>query len=117
MCTYDVLCTDGDKVVLIDDRKSPGSRVPVHFGIGDNPAGSHVFDVNPMPAPASKGLPLNTRVVGVYQPPSVLANAEWTDGAMWFIEPEYRSWEVQHIFFFSHVVFPVWEARQSNASW
>jgi hypothetical protein len=28
-----------------------------------------------------------------------------------------RSWEVQHIFFFSHIVFPIWEARLSNASW
>jgi hypothetical protein len=36
---------------------------------------------------------------------------------MWLLEPEYRGWEVQHIFFFSHVVFPLWEARESNDTW
>ncbi len=73
--------------------------------------------MNPLPPPGTKGLPLNTRVNAYYQRSSALANAEWTNRAMWVLEPEYRGWEVQHIFFFSHVVFPLWEAQQSNASW
>ena len=31
--------------------------------------------------------------------------------------PPHRTWEVQHIFFFAHAVFPLWEAQQSNSSW
>ncbi len=42
---------------------------------------------------------------------------EWTDNAMWLVEPEYRSWEMQHIFFWAKSVFGMWEARVGNASW
>ncbi len=36
---------------------------------------------------------------------------------MWLVEPEYRSWEMQHIFFWAKSVFGMWEARVGNASW
>ena len=63
------------------------------------------------------GLPTNSRMEAYYLGSDALQTAEWTDESMWLIQPEYRSWEVQHIFFFAHAVFPLWEARESNASW
>lgn len=71
ICVYNLLCMDGNKVVFIDDRKRPNEpvrrrashqlptqdadlltfamcrvvQVPSHYGVGDNPQGSHVFDV------------------------------------------------------------------------
>lgn len=70
-----------------------------------------------------------------------LTPIDWVDGAMWIVEPEYRSWELQvlaappslfassrtglgsfpvsaqHIFFWAHSVFGLWEARVGNESW
>jgi hypothetical protein len=54
------------------------------------PSGSHVFDVSPLPPPASRGLPLNTRVSAYTVPSAALRNAEWTPSAMWILQPEYR---------------------------
>lgn len=117
MCQYNLLCTDGDRAVFIDDTQPEGTPVKFHFGMGDDPVGSHTFDVSPRPPPPTQGLPTNTRMEAYYMSSKALQNAEWTDKAMWLIQPEYRTWEVQHIFFFAHSVFPLWEARESNATW
>ena len=37
VCVYNTLCTDGDRVVLVDDSKPNGTAVPSHFGVGDHP--------------------------------------------------------------------------------
>ena len=142
ICVYDLLCTDGQKVVLIDDSQPEGTPIHVDFGVGDDPVGYHVFDVFPRPPPKSKGMPLNTRGTGYYMSSKALETAVFSDRTMWLIFPETQvracrcldlvclhacvaelvlfcsqTWEIQHIFFYSHIMFPIWEARESNETW
>lgn len=114
---YNLLCTDGDKPVFIDDSMKEGKPAWGHWGIGDVAEGYHTFDVYPRPPPKSRMLPVNSRARPYYMPSSALENAVWSDKAFWLIEPEYRTWEMQHLFFFSHGVFPMWEAQMSNDTW
>ena len=55
ICEYNLLCTDGDRAVFIDDSKEAGSKVWSHWGVGDDPVGSHTFDVFPRPPPPTQG--------------------------------------------------------------
>lgn len=122
LCVYSNLCFDGDKSIIFDDSQPEGTAVKRHFQVGDNTVGHHTFDVYPRPPKPSEGLPLNTRAKAYYMPTSVLRGQsnielEWTNEAMWVVDPEYRSWEVQHPFFWAHSIFAMWEARTSNATW
>lgn len=120
ICIYNNLCHDGNMIVFFDNEKGDNKTlIPRHFRIGDNSVGHHTFDVYPRPPPTSKGLPNNCRAKGYYRPTKVLAGQTptkitWTNEAMWVAEPEYRGFEIQHPFFWSHSVFGLWEARFSN---
>jgi hypothetical protein len=107
--------------VLVDSNQKDYAPVFQWYQAGDNPQGSHTFDVFPRPPPPSTALPVNTRLKGYYRHPASLFDGttviEWTDKAMWIVEPEYRSWEMQHIFFWAKSVFGLWEARVGNSSW
>lgn len=121
ICVYDLLCFDGDKAVIVSSTQEDWSQVQHHFQVGDVAAGSHTFDVFPRPPPKSTFMPVNTRLRAYYRHPSTLFDGltpiDWVDEAMWIVEPEYRSWELQHIFFWAHSVFGLWEARVGNSSW
>ena len=109
------------QAVLVDSKQKDYAPLNQWYQAGDNPQGSHTFDVFPRPPPSSTALPVNTRLKGYYRHPASLFDGttviEWTDKSMWIVEPEYRSWEMQHIFFWAKSVFGLWEARVGNSSW